>query len=56
MKFKVLTGRLAEASQGQIVDSSDLAGCNIEALLDGGHIVVVETKIKPDVKSESAED
>ena len=56
MKFKVVSGRLAEAGKGAIVDSVDLAGCNIGALLDSGHIVPVEAKIKPDVKSESAED
>lgn len=56
MKFKVVTGRLAEAASGSIVDSADLSACNIGALLDAGHIVPVEAKIKQDVKSESAED
>lgn len=56
MKFKVVSDRLAEAGRGQMVDSSDLTGCNIGALLDSGHIVPVEAKIKVDVKSESAED
>jgi hypothetical protein len=56
MKYKIVSGRLAEGKAGQIVDSSDLAGCNIGALLDSGHIVPVEAKIKADVKSESAED
>ncbi len=56
MKYKIVSGRLAEADMGKIVDSSDLAGCNIGALLDSGHIVPVEAKIKQDVKSESAED
>lgn len=57
MKFKV-TGMagLSEASFGEVVDSSDLAGCNIQALLDSGHIAPVEAKIKTDVNSESAED
>lgn len=56
MNFKVLSNRLAEAGKGQIIDADTLMGCNIGALLDGGHIAVVETKIKSDVKSESAED
>ena len=56
MKYKIVSCRLAEAVVGQIVDSAELAGCNIDALLDAGHIVPVEAKIKPDVKSESAED
>lgn len=56
MKYKVLGGRLAEAGVDEIVDSDDLAGCNIGALLDAGHIAVVEAKIKTDVKSQSAED
>ncbi len=56
MKYKIVSGRLAEAGVGQIVDSAQLDGCNIGALLDAGHIVPVEAKIKADVKSESAED
>ncbi len=54
MKYKIVSDRLTGA--GRIVDSVELAGCNIDALLDAGHIVPVEAKIKPDVKSESAED
>ena len=56
MKYKIVSGRIAEAGAGQIVDSAQLDGCNIDALLDSGHIVPVEAKIKPDVKSQSAED
>lgn len=56
MKYKVVSGRLAAAGKGVVVDSANLAGCNIVALLDAGHIMVLEAKIKPDVKSESAED
>ena len=56
MKYKVTSDRLAKASRGDIVDSADLAGCSIGALLNSGHIVPVEAKIKVDVKSQSAED
>lgn len=57
MKFKVssMCG-LSEAGLGEIISIDDLAGCNIQALLDAGHIVPAEAKIKVDVKSESAED
>lgn len=57
MKFKVTSEiGLAEAFFGEVIDSSDLIGCNIQALLDGGHIAVVETKVKSEGKSETTED
>lgn len=57
MKFKIVSFQgLAGASFGQIVDLDDLNGCNIQALVDGGHIVAVETKMKSDGKSKNLED
>ena len=40
MSYRVLSGRLGFEA-GSVVDDDDLAGCNIEALVQGGHLVPV---------------
>lgn len=48
-KYQIVGHRgLGAHKTGEIVDSDDLTGANIQALLDGGHIAVVTpTKPKP---------
>jgi len=40
MRFEVLSGRLSWDA-GDVVDAGDLAGCNIGALVEGGHLRLV---------------
>jgi len=41
LKYRIIGERgPGNYKPGQIVDDDDLAGTNIQALLDGGHIVV----------------
>ena len=46
--YKVLSDRLDGKKQGEIVSENDLAGCNIEALLESGHITVIHKATKKD--------
>ena len=47
LKYKIVGRRgIGVFQAGQVVDGDDLAGVNIQALLDGGHIVVETAKIK----------
>jgi len=47
IKYQIVGRRgIGAHKTGEIVDSDDLAGANIKALLDGGHIAVT-TPIKP---------
>jgi hypothetical protein len=49
--YKVLSNKLALVKQGETVDIALLDGCNIQALIDGGHIAEVNTKFsKQDIK------
>jgi len=48
-QFKVLSDNFHLAEKGKTVDSAQLDGCNIEALVDGGHLAEVNAKT---VKSE----
>jgi hypothetical protein len=43
--YKVLSNKLASVKQGEIVDSALLDGCNIQALVDSGHIAEVNAKV-----------
>ena len=43
MMWEVVSGRLAW-DRGCTVGAGDLAGCNIEALVESGHLVPVPTK------------
>lgn len=45
MTFKVLSRRLAW-DQGSTVSADDLSGCNIGALVAGGHLAPVQGKAK----------
>lgn len=45
MKYQVASGRMRWAF-GELVSADDLAGCNIVALVEGGHLVPVPTKPK----------
>ena len=49
LKYRIIGRRgLGAFKTGQVVDGDDLAGTNIQALLDGGHIVVETLKPKPE--------
>jgi hypothetical protein len=54
MKYKIVGRRgVGVYRSGQVVDGDDLAGVNIQALLDGGHIVVeAPSKTPVSVKEE----
>ena len=43
--YKVLSNRFALGKQGDTVDSALLDGCNIQALIDGGHLAEVNAKV-----------
>jgi hypothetical protein len=43
--YKVLSNKLALGKQGETIDSDLLDGCNIQALVDGGHIAEVNAKV-----------
>lgn len=44
-QFKVVSHRLANHPAGSTVSEDDLAGANVEALLDGGHIAEIGSKV-----------
>ena len=44
--YKVLSENFAAGKQGDVLDSAVLDGCNIEALVEGGHIAEVNSKSK----------
>lgn len=43
-QFKVVSHRLANHPAGSTVSEDDLAGANVEALLDGGHLAEIGSK------------
>jgi hypothetical protein len=43
-QFKVVSDKMPRFKQGETVSEDDLAGANVEALLDGGHIAEVGSK------------
>ena len=47
--YKVLSDNFALGQQGDTVDSDVLDGCNITALIDGGHIVEIISRKKDSV-------
>jgi hypothetical protein len=52
MNYRVTSDRMPWKS-GQIVTDDDLEGCNIEALLDGGHLAKARnTKPEPATDTE----
>jgi hypothetical protein len=50
--YKVLSENFSLAKQGETVDSALLDGCNIEALVDAGHLAEVSAKVSKTVTSE----
>ena len=44
--YKVLSDNFALGKQGDVLDSALLDGCNIEALVEGGHIAEINSKSK----------
>jgi hypothetical protein len=44
-QFKVVSSRLANHPAGSTVSESDLADANVEALLEGGHIAEIGSKV-----------
>lgn len=53
-KYKILSDRLSVGEIGQTLDEEAFVGCNIEALIDGGHIEPVSIS-KVSKKSETEE-
>ena len=51
--YKVLSENFASGKQGDVLDSAVLDGCNIEALVEGGHIAEINAKISKSVTSET---
>lgn len=48
-QYKVTSTRFAAHQEGDTVSEEDLAGANVEALLDGGHLAEIGSKfIKKD--------
>lgn len=46
MNYKVTSDRVAGHNHGETVNVADLAGCNIEALVSGGHLVPVTDEVQ----------
>lgn len=44
MQFEVVSTRLTGFQPGDVVSEDDLAGCNIEALVNGGHLKIKTAK------------
>ena len=43
-QYKINSERFSLGTQGQIIDDSMLDGANIQALLDGGHLILMTAK------------
>lgn len=43
-QYKVISSRMPNHKQGGTVSEDDLAGANVEALLDGGHIAEIGSR------------
>ena len=50
--YKVLSENFAAGKQGETVDSAALDGCNIEALIEAGHLAEVSAKVSKSATSE----
>ena len=49
--YKILSDNFSLGKEGETIDSNLLDGCNIQALVDGGHITEANTKFsKQDIK------
>ena len=54
MKYQVTSRRFAWP-EGTVLTESDLAGCNIEAAVAGGHLAPVKPRRKPAMPAETPE-
>ena len=52
-QFKVVSSRLVGHAQGSLVSEGDLAGANIAALIEAGHIAEIGSK--PSKKEQAKE-
>lgn len=43
--YKVLSDNFSLGKQGESVDSNALEGCNVEALIEAGHLAEVSGKV-----------
>jgi len=50
--YKVLSDNFSLGKQGELLDSALLDGCNIEALVEAGHLAEVSAKVSKTVTSE----
>jgi hypothetical protein len=44
MKYKVISNRFSGAELGSTLTEEDLVGCNVGALIEGGHLSVVSSR------------
>lgn len=44
--YKILSNMIADRKEGDVVSEKDLAGANIDALVEAGHISVIHKAIK----------
>jgi hypothetical protein len=50
--YKVLSNRFSLGKKGDTLDSALLVGCNIEALVEAGHLAEVIAKVSKTITSE----
>jgi hypothetical protein len=50
--YKVLSDNFSLGKEGETVDSKVLEGCNVEALIEAGHLAEVATKVSKQATSE----
>lgn len=46
--YKVLSNRVSGKKAGDLISDEELAGANVEALIEGGHLALVANKKKND--------
>lgn len=46
--YKVLSNRIAGKKAGDLISDEELAGANVEALIEGEHLALVTSKKKND--------
>ena len=51
--YKVISGRLADKQEGDLISDEELAGMNVHALIEGEHIAIVSAK---QVKQDESKD
>ena len=51
--YKVLSNKFSAGKHGEVLDSALLDGCNIEALVEAGHLAEVSAKVSKSVTSET---